>query len=127
MKATTVTYLNLSGKRKLKDLYDDELITRSMCRNILSLVGEYFEIEALEDWTEEQLRHAANWAIRVYLRAGDNHTEQIRKPDFLVRTCPACDGPDTGPCDPRMQCDDCGHWYAAAENACPGCRRHPAS
>lgn len=73
-------YPSASGKRNLKDLYDEREIDHEMCRDVLSLVGE----EADEAWTEEQRRHAANWAMRIYMHASDNPIERLAKPDFIT-------------------------------------------
>lgn len=81
----TMTYWNLTGKRKLKDYWDGEdEIGIDRVFNLLALVDHEVAESVIESWTENQRRYVANWALRVYLKASDNGTELIQKPDWLT-------------------------------------------
>ncbi len=84
-KATATKPLKFKSDTKLgrmfKDIYHGEDMDTERCKIILMLATEApFDVEA---WTEEQRRHAANWAMREHLNAAGNPTVRLIKPEFL--------------------------------------------
>lgn len=78
---------------------DDEEITADVLSDLLSLVGVDCPVEAISDWTFEQMEQAREWAAGVHLQASDNDEVEVPlRPKFLAgygghldpATCPKC-------------------------------------
>lgn len=77
-----------SGKRNLKDLFHGEpAISPIRCEMLLLLASVEISMKTIKAWTDDQRRHAANWASRVYLRESDNLIELLAKPEFFPEKC----------------------------------------
>lgn len=92
MPATKTKYRfksNTPSGRMLADLYDGEEMDADRVMLILSLVmNRAPSIKTIRAWTDEQRHHAANWAMREYMRASDNPTVCLLKPDFIADEAP---------------------------------------